>query len=267
MKKVFWKGFALCAVLAVMFFTACENGTTDKDPANEGDLVNTVWAGGTPRQDDWLTISFTKLEEAIRGSDEIGYRAVASFSIDNSSNNWGFTYDSEAKSGTVAVASGWNPAPNGFTISADGKTLTITNYGSHSGGSRDFKRLRAGDLSIDPVPFTLETLPADLANSVWAGGTPQGDNTGWLTITFKNLATAIAGSEATGQRVICSFSADNSTNNWGYAYNSSDKTGTITTSGWPFAPSGFTISADGKTLTIPNYGSHDEGSREFKRLR
>jgi hypothetical protein len=35
MKKVFWKGFALCAVLAVMFFTACENGTTDETKSSE----------------------------------------------------------------------------------------------------------------------------------------------------------------------------------------------------------------------------------------
>jgi hypothetical protein len=347
MKKIFRKG-ALCVVLAVLFFAACNNGTTDGEESGEksitkfsldvkGELVNineaaaritvtvpsgtsinaltpaismsagasadktgpqdftsevtytitaedgttqnytvavsvrhelayTVWAGDTPQAGNtgWLTISFLELESAIKGSDDIGYRAIAAFSADNSTNNWGYTYDSAARSGTLPGAGGWLGG-GAFTISADYKTLTFTSF---MGSARNFRRLRAKDLTIDSVPFTPGDLPGDLVNSVWAGETPrQGD---WLTMTFKNLAEPLdeeKAPEKTGQRVICSFSADNSTNDWGYDYDSTKKAGTITTgSPWSPAPDGFTVSADGKTLTIPNYGGHGEGLA-FSRLR
>jgi hypothetical protein len=120
-------------------------------------------------------------------------------------------------------------------------------------------------LTLDDVPFTPGTSTIDLVNSVWAGETPRpGD---WLTITFKNLTSAIVGSTETGERVIWSFATDNTTNNWGYTYNSTTKTGTITAGGWNPAPDGFSISADGKTLIITHYGSHEGEAREFNRLR
>jgi hypothetical protein len=109
-----------------------------------------------------------------------------------------------------------------------------------------------------------------LADSVWAGKTPQANGTGWLTMTFKNLAEPLdeEAPENTGQRVICSFSVDNSTNNWGYTYDSTTKAGTITTGiPWNPASDGFTVSADGKTLTISNYGGHGEEDLTFSRLR
>jgi hypothetical protein len=340
MKKIFRKGFALYAVLAVLLFAGCPNGTTDDDPngekaitafsfgvtgelvdIDEGDhiitvsvlagtsinaltpvitlsagasadktgaqdfsndlvyiitaedettqtytvrvsvrheLAHTVWAGATPQANgtDWLTITFKDLSAAIVGSTETGRRAICSFSADNSTNNWGFTYDSEARTGTIIVESGWNPAPNGFTISADGKTLTITNYGNHASSPRDFKRLRANDLTIDPVPFTPGALPDDLVNSVWAGGTPQDDGTGWLTITFR---------DDDEKSVILAFSADNTTNNWPCTdYNLATKKGTLTGAGGWLGGGAFTVSGDGKTLTFDSFmGS----PREFKRLR
>jgi hypothetical protein len=108
-----------------------------------------VWAGETPRDGDWLTISFKDLTTAIAGSEETGLRAIGSFSIDNSTNNWGYTYNVTTRAGTV-TASRWNPAPDGFTISEDGKTLTITHYGNHEGDPREFKRLRAPDPDLQP---------------------------------------------------------------------------------------------------------------------
>jgi hypothetical protein len=118
---------------------------------------------------------------------------------------------------------------------------------------------------VETNPFTLEALPADLVNSVWAGTTPrEGD---WLTITFKDITTAIAGSEEIGKRIIFSVAIDNSTNNGAYSYSSSTKEGTITISGWNPAPNGFTINDAGDTLTIVNYGSHAGAPRTFTRLR
>jgi hypothetical protein len=103
-----------------------------------------VWAGETPRAGDWLAISFKDIDTAIAGSDETGLRSVWSFSIDNSTNNWGYAYDAATRTGTI-TATGWHPAPDGFAISEDGTTLTITHYGSHAGDPREFKRLRAPD--------------------------------------------------------------------------------------------------------------------------
>jgi hypothetical protein len=228
-------------------------------------LVNTVWAGKTPRAGDWLTISFKDIETAIAGSTEAGLRTIWSFSFDNSTNNWGYTFDGTARTGTI-TSGGWNPAPDGFTVSEDGTTLTITNYGSHTGGPREFKRLwdSAGTVTITPLAIAA---PAHLVGSVWAGTTPQDNGNGWLTISFKDLTTAINGSAEIGLRTIWSFNADNTTNNWGYTYDGTARTGTIASSGWNPAPNGFSVSADGTTLTITNYGNHSGSPREFKRLR
>jgi hypothetical protein len=105
-------------------------------------LAGSVWAGETPRAGDWLTISFKDLATAIAGSTETGLRVIWSFSIDNSTNNWGYTYD--AATGTI-VSGGWNPAPGGFSISEDGTTLTIKRYGGHEDDPREFKRLQTPD--------------------------------------------------------------------------------------------------------------------------
>jgi uncharacterized repeat protein (TIGR02543 family) len=228
-------------------------------------LVNTVWAGETPRAGDWLTITFKNLSKAISGSEETGARVIWSFNSDNSTNNWGYTYDDETKTGTIAHSGSWNPAPNGFSISEDGATLTVTNYGYHGGAPRDFKRLRDNEGNVAIAPESIDA-PTRLAGSVWAGETPRtGD---WLTISFKDLEKAIAGSTETGLRVIWSFSIDNTTNNWGYTYNDTTRTGTIAHSGsWNPAPNGFTINEDGTTLTVKNYGYHGGDPRDFKRLR
>ena len=207
---------------------------------NTGALANSVWAGETPRAGDWLTITFRPENKAIW-----------SFSIDNTSNEWGYSYNSAANAGTIAVSEGWNPAPGGFSISGD--TLAIANYGSHSGPPREFRRLRRADLTVDPVPFVQGPLDANLVNSVWAGETPRAGD--WLTITFRPE-----------NKAIWSFSIDNTSNEWGYSYNSAAGAGTITVSeGWNPAPGGFSISGD--TLTIANYGSHSGAPRAFRRYR
>jgi hypothetical protein len=232
--KKFFAALPLCCV----FFAACpEAGTTTTD--NTISLVNSVWAGETPRAGDWLTITF-----------KTGGKVIWAFSADNTTNEWEYTFNSSASTGSI-TSSGWNPAPDGFSIS--GNTLTITHYGSHEGSPREFKQLRTAGLTVAAVPFTPETLAADLTGSVWAGETPRtGD---WLTISFK-----------TGGKVIWAFSADNTTNEWEYTFNDDTNTGTITvSSGWNPAPDGFSIS--GNTLTITRYGSHEETAREFKRYR
>ena len=115
-------------LISLAIFAGCpEPGTEIIDGPFE--LVYSVWAGETPRPGDWLTIAFKP-----------DGKVVFSFSIDNTSNEWEYAFDSDLKTGTIIVPGGWNPAPNGFSIS--GNTLTITNYGSHAGDSREFKRFR-----------------------------------------------------------------------------------------------------------------------------
>jgi hypothetical protein len=139
MKKLLRNSVIFLTALMAILVMGCDNDSTQNDdPTPTPDLrphslVESVWAGETPRSGDWLTITFKNLETAIAGSDETGLRVIWSFSVDNSSNNWGYTYDSSTGIGTV-ISSGWNPAPDGFSISADGKTLTITHYGNHEGG-------------------------------------------------------------------------------------------------------------------------------------
>ncbi|MCL2763116.1 MAG: hypothetical protein FWD36_07940 [Treponema sp.] len=240
-KKIFCGvGLPLTLILITLFTGCPEPGTSITGYAdNSGGLVYSVWVGETPRAGDWLTITFMP-----------GKKVICSFSIDNSTNEWEYTFNT-AHTGTITnPAGGWSPAPNGFTIS--GNTLTITNYGSHGGALREFRRVRQANLTVEPVPFTLGALAGDLVYSVWAGETPR--NGDWLTITFMP-----------GNKVIWSFSIDNTTNEWGYAFDSAAHTGTITTGlPWNPAPGGFAVS--GNTLTITNYGGHT-GPREFNRYR
>ena len=83
-----------------------------------GDLAGSVWAGHTPAAGTWLTITFRP-----------DNRVTMSFSHDNSSNDWEYTWDNADSSGTV-ITGGWPIAPNGFTI--DGNVLSITNFGNHN---------------------------------------------------------------------------------------------------------------------------------------
>jgi hypothetical protein len=133
-EEFFMKKF-LCRVMlplaAFVFLTGCpEPGTTGTGADNGFVLINSVWAGETPRPGDWLTITFRQ-----------DGKVIMSFSYDNTSNEWEYTFDDSTNAGTIITPTGvWNPAPNGFTIS--GNTLTITNYGSHGGAPREFKRYR-----------------------------------------------------------------------------------------------------------------------------
>jgi hypothetical protein len=133
--KKFLRCIALLLVLiSLIFFSGCPEPGTDNPMGDlADDLVGSVWGGETPRPGDWLTISFMSAGKVI-----------CSFSIDNTSNRWDYTYDNSTNTGTITnpypPPDDWNPAPNGFTISDD--TLTITNYGFHGGAPRQFKRYR-----------------------------------------------------------------------------------------------------------------------------
>jgi len=117
-------------MISLVFFSACPEPGVSITETQLDILDNTVWAGETPRPGDWLTILF--LPEG---------KAVFSFSIDSTSNLWDYTYDKTKKTGSIDTGlPGFNIAPNGFTIK--GNTLTITNYGSHAGDPRSFKRYR-----------------------------------------------------------------------------------------------------------------------------
>jgi hypothetical protein len=238
------------------------------DPSEEHDiplpsLVNTIWAGETPRSGDWLTISF-----------QASNKVVMSFVADNSTNEWMFTYDDAAKTGTIST-SGWNPAPNGFSVSKDTMILTIRNYGGHEGLPRMFRRVRAADAEPDPNLFPTGTLPAGLVNTVWSGPTPA--ENGWLTVAFRSRRTSNADNgeqSLTGANVaVLSYTHDNTTAVWEYAYDDEAGTGTAPTGGRKpnnetesWNPGVYTISADGKTLTFTNFGGHGD-PRDFPRRR
>jgi hypothetical protein len=99
-----------------------------------------------------------------------------------------------------------------------------------------------------------ENLPlTSLEGSVWAGETPQAENTGWLSIIFKE-----------NNKVICAFSADNTTNEWDYAYDKGTRAGSVSKPGGGWTPGDFTISEDGKTLTFSSYMG---AARDYERLR
>jgi hypothetical protein len=253
----------LLLALSVLNFSACDNGDNDV-PLPLADLVDSVWGGETPRDDDWLTITFREIEgTGVSGfTGTPGSRAVCSFSVDNSTNNYAFTYDDKTKSGSITGS--W--APGDFTIGKNNSTITFSNYGGHS-GARSFARFRQGDLTADTVTGAgTGTTVADLTNSVWGGNTPQGNGAGWLTITLKNITTPNDDFGTAGLRAVCAFSWDNTTNDWTWdGYNPTARTGTITGSGW--VPGAFIISEDGKTMTFSNYGNHDAGTDVFKRLR
>ena len=101
--------------------------------------------------------------------------------------------------------------------------------------------------------FLAFTLP----NAVYAGTTPQDENTGWLTISFK-----------TDNKVVCAFldertQKNNTTFIWDYIINTETGEGSVTSDTW--APGKFFLSADGKRLMFDNYGGNG-GERTFKRL-
>lgn len=245
MKKIVRRALLPLILISLVLFAGCPDPGTDTPEDDSAALINSVWMGTTPQADGtgWLTITF-KAENKV----------IWAFSADNTTNEWNYTFNTADK-GTISVPSGWNPCPNGFTVSGD--TLTVTNYGNHEGDPRSFKQVRKADLTVtDPVPFTPGTLANDLVGSVWGGLTPQGNGTGWLTITF-----------TADNKVIWAFSFDNTTNEWGYTFNATDG-GTITVpSGWNPCPNGFTINDGGDTLTVTHYGSHAGDPRSFKRYR
>jgi len=114
-------------LISFVLFTACPEPGVDITDIDS--LEYTVWAGETPRAGDWLTIAF-----------QPEGKVVFSFSIDNSTNLWDYTFDKTTKKGTIDTGIPWNPAPNGFAINGD--ILTITNYGNHEGAPRNFQRYR-----------------------------------------------------------------------------------------------------------------------------
>jgi hypothetical protein len=113
--------------------------------------------------------------------------------------------------------------------------------------------LSLGFLTGCPTEAGEEENLTGLENWVYGGETPQANNTGWLTITFKEE-----------NKVICAFSADNTTNEWDYTYDKGTRAGTVSKAGGGWTPGDFTISEDGKTLTFSSYMG---AARDYKRLR
>jgi hypothetical protein len=216
-------------------------------------LFNAVY-GGTNPGGAWVTVTFRN-----------DGKMIGAFSGDNTSNEWTYTYNAGG-SGSI-TASGWTPGA--FTISTNGATLTFTNFGGH-GGAKTFNRLRAPNLAAADSPANLAPLADTLAGSVWGGSTPAGNNTSWLTLTFRAKRTSGYEAGMAGSNVaVISYAHDNSTAVWEYSYDSAAKAGTAFVNGrkpdgseTSWNPGAYTISADGKTITFTNFmGS----ARSFKR--
>ncbi|MDR1902150.1 MAG: hypothetical protein LBQ88_07725 [Treponema sp.] len=253
-KRIALFGMAALLTLSMVLFLACPTDDPKEEELPLASLKDSVWAGETPREHDWVTLTFKDLTSPIAGSEAIGRRVIASFAIDNSTNNWGYTYNAIAKTGAI-TSTGWNPAPEGFSVSQDNKTMIIKNYGGHE-ADRSYKRLRDTDLAVDSEPYTAgtSTTKEGLLYSVWGGSTPQANNTGWLTITFN-----------ADDKVIAAFSGDNTTNQWACTdYDAAERTGTLTGAGSWLDGGAFIISEDGKTLTFTSFMGTP---RDFKRYR
>jgi hypothetical protein len=220
-------------------------------------LANAVY-GGTNPGGAWVTITFRN-----------DGKMIGAFSGDNTSNEW--TYTCSEGSGSI-TSTGWTPGA--FTVSGNGETLTFTDFGGH-GGEKIFNRLRAPDLTVAESPANLEPLAENLVGSVWGGSTPAGNNTSWLTLTFRVKRTSTTGSGAyeaamTGDNVaVISYAHDNTTAVWEYSYDNTTKAGTGFTNGHKpdgtetsWNPGAYTISENGKTITFTSFmGSQ----RSFKR--
>jgi hypothetical protein len=87
------------------------------------DLVGTIWMGKAGNG-GWLTMTVTDAAHV-----------VASYSVDNSTNNSGLAYNGSDKSGTMSGSGG----PGAFAIS--GSVMTFSNFYGHA-GQRSFKRYR-----------------------------------------------------------------------------------------------------------------------------
>jgi hypothetical protein len=247
---------AAALLLAAFLLTGCPmDGDEDRaSPVdwNPASLANAVY-GGTNPGNAWVTITFR--------SDG---KMIGAFSGDNTSNEWDYTCANG--SGSI-TSSGWTPGA--FTLAEDGKTLTFTNFGGH-GGAKTFNRLRDPDLAAAESPANLAALAQDLAGSVWGGSTPAGNNTSWLTLTFRAKGTSGYEANMNGTNVaVISYAHDNSTAVWEYSYTANDKTGTAFTNGrksdgseTTWNPGAYTISDDGKTLTFTSFMG---AQRSFKR--
>ena len=106
--------------VSLIFFPGCQDASTKIiDAGNAAALIDTVWAGETPREGDWLTITFRP-----KG------KVIWEFSIDNTTNEWNYSFNFDNEGIISIPGGGWNPAPHGFTVNGD--TLSIVNFGNHA---------------------------------------------------------------------------------------------------------------------------------------
>jgi hypothetical protein len=258
-KRIFGNAALAVVLVALCMLAGCPTGNDPLSPIdwNPATLENAVY-GGTNPGGAWVTVTFRN-----------DGKMIGAFSGDNTSNEWEYTCDNG--SGGITSA-GWNPGA--FTLSAEGDTLTFTDFGGH-GGARTFARLRAPDehLTVADSPANLAALANDLAGSVWGGPTPAANGTSWLTLTFRAKRTGGSGTyEAAmnGNNVaVVSYAHDNTSAVWEYGYDAGARAGTAFANGHNKAgeattwnPGAYTVSEDGKTLTFTSFMGQ---AREFKR--
>ncbi|MDR2500368.1 MAG: hypothetical protein LBD37_04730 [Treponema sp.] len=199
-----------------------EDGKNSQDAASR--LVHAVY-GGLGAAGEWVSLAF-----------QTEGRVSAAFSSGGPAKEWTYACQN-SRSGSIDGAG----SPGAFTLSEDGAALAFANFNGQ-GGEKRFDRLRKSDLTPSPSPAGLAALPANLEGSVWGGGTPQAENSGYLVLAFK-----------AGMKAAWFFSVDAAAGEWDYTC--ANNAGAVTAgTGWP--PGAFTIDGGGNTLTFTSYGGH-----------
>ncbi|MDR0552270.1 MAG: hypothetical protein LBG72_09725 [Spirochaetaceae bacterium] len=224
MKRFFYKtNLALwTALLCALLCASCGDGAFT-DGTEEISLAWSVYAG-EDAEGNWATFAFVESVNDEEQSEDTVY-----FFPDNALCYSG-TYTCKQTAGTGAFGgalsgniaaitpAGRNPPaqgapPGAFTLSADEKTITFTNYRGQQ-VVRSFKRVRRKNAVDELAPFTYGALPENLDGTVWAATAFRTKD--WTTLTIKAGAAAGGGTIQVSHSFDCtSFPRAYS----GYAYN------------------------------------------------
>jgi hypothetical protein len=238
MKKVLC-GVILLFMLFTLFAACPEAGINVTDNGDLPDsLADTVYAG-EDASGNWATFAFIDESKVYFFPDNTAHHDLA------------YTC---APDGTGEITGEAGTVPGAFRLSADGKTITFTNY-LGSQGQRDFKRLRQAGGIDDAIPFTYTPLkPGDsLDKTVWAA-------TGFRTQDWTTLTVSSTGGTLGTIQVSHSFDCTSFPRTYtGYAYNTETTLSYI----GPFIVKG---GAGGDVFTFQNFYGHG-GKIPLKRMR